>query len=277
MDKAERISEVFTRIDSDGSGELSLAEIQAHRESTKDRRQAKREEMKEKMQARREARMAAKSMKNAPPSAKPSAKKLKPSARASPEDRFAKVDTDQSGGISLAEFQAALAQRQAKRAEMKEKMSNRRDERKAKRGMKMAFIQLSCPINEHPSSFLLIPIPRNFYENPYLRFRLAVAAVGLPVTHLSAEDEGPRKQKDGHAMKALTLEDITSSERHQRAIEAGVAVDVAAIFAKADANADGTLTKEEMPAFHKAMQSAHRTNMFARIDNDGSGELSLMK
>ena len=103
---------------------------------------------------------------------------------------------------------------------------------------------------------------------------LAVAAVGLPVTHLSAEDEGPRKQKDGHAMKALTLEDITSSERHQRAVEAGVAVDVAAIFAEADANADGTLTKEEMPAFHKAMQSAHRTNMFARIDSDGSGELS---
>ena len=134
MDKAERISEVFTRIDSDGSGELSLAEIQAHRESTKDRRQAKREEMKEKMQARREARGGEVNEERA---AKRQAKREEIKAKRqsiSPEDRFAKVDTDQSGGISLAEFQAALAQRQAKRAEMKEKMSNRRDERKAKRG-----------------------------------------------------------------------------------------------------------------------------------------------
>ena len=102
---------------------------------------------------------------------------------------------------------------------------------------------------------------------------LAIAAVGLPVTSLSAED-GPRKGKEGHGSKALTLEDITSSERYKRPVESGMTVDVAAIFAAADANNDGTLTKEEMPAFHKAMQSAHREQMFTRIDTDGSGELT---
>ena len=127
MSVEERASKAFAMIDSDGSGELSLSELKAFRESTKDRREAKREEHKEKRQARREANGGEV---NEERQAKRQAKRAEKKAnRPSPEERFAQADTDQSGGLSMAEFQAVVAKRLAKRIEMKEKRQARRSER----------------------------------------------------------------------------------------------------------------------------------------------------